>query len=415
MFYIHLMVIILGFILAPAAAHALTEEEIYKIASPAVYPIFGANQEKDIPQSIGNAVAVSKTVLATNCQVALSKKYIWIKSANKNESGKIIYKDTKQDLCLIEIPSHTLQFIKLNQSAETGIGEEVFVIGTSENLNKSLSKGTLFDKLKYDENDFIIQTDALIPTGTSGSGLFDSNGRLIGITTNHTVKANISTAIPSEWIVKVMPKEPEPIPTVNTVNGQINNALVALGIFGKDKVGLYRHNDRCYIYINGYNENNELTSSALWSPAQADKLIIFQNTNSANISFDILDNQVIKKRDNNDLKIINSYLILDGDTYDLLGNTAYPFMVATLDEDPVSLLIGSDQFAVKLKDADNTAHDPQITFKLLGLNEAMTAYNNVCKAKPTQPQPSEKPTPEKPMNLNLTPLERPKNAQQITP
>ena len=52
----------------------------------------------------------------------------------------------------------------------------------------------------------IIQTDAAISPGSSGGGLFDGEGNLVGITTIKFVDDDIegiSFAIPADWILEL--------------------------------------------------------------------------------------------------------------------------------------------------------------------------------------------------------------------
>ena len=54
------------------------------------------------------------------------------------------------------------------------------------------------------ENASLIQTNAAISPGSSGGGLFDSEGRLIGLTTWKIREGeNLNFAIPVDWVLEL--------------------------------------------------------------------------------------------------------------------------------------------------------------------------------------------------------------------
>jgi S1-C subfamily serine protease len=85
------------------------------------------------------------------------------------------------------------------------VGERVFAIGAPEGLDLTLSEG-IISRLEVwkpegvpDAESMVeqIQTTAAISPGSSGGGLFDQAGRLIGITTSSIRGAqNLNFAIP---------------------------------------------------------------------------------------------------------------------------------------------------------------------------------------------------------------------------
>jgi serine protease Do len=62
------------------------------------------------------------------------------------------------------------------------VGEDVAAIGNPKGLDTSLSRGLVAQKRNKSGHAYI-QTDAAISSGSSGGGLFDTSGNLVGITT----------------------------------------------------------------------------------------------------------------------------------------------------------------------------------------------------------------------------------------
>ncbi len=62
------------------------------------------------------------------------------------------------------------------------MGDPVYTVGAPSGLDRTLGDG-LISGLRSGEGRHYIQTTAPISPGSSGGGLFDENGNLIGITT----------------------------------------------------------------------------------------------------------------------------------------------------------------------------------------------------------------------------------------
>ena len=62
------------------------------------------------------------------------------------------------------------------------IGDAAFAVGNPRGLEKSISKG-IISGLRHSSGTSFIQTTAAISPGSSGGGLFDATGNLVGITT----------------------------------------------------------------------------------------------------------------------------------------------------------------------------------------------------------------------------------------
>src|ERR1700690_1762199 len=80
------------------------------------------------------------------------------------------------------------------------IGERVYAVGSPHGLERSISEG-LVSGLPGAAPDTIIQTTAAISHGSSGGGLFDSSGVLIGITTLFLKDGqSLNFAVPADQI-----------------------------------------------------------------------------------------------------------------------------------------------------------------------------------------------------------------------
>ena len=159
----------------------------------------------------GSGVIIRSNVVATNCHVVNGNDDIIIyKHDNRRASTDTLFgatirrRDIARDLCLLSVPGLQGAATTARQYDTLKIGEDVYAIGSPQGLDLSLSSG-LVSQLRYGTNGRYIQTDAAISPGSSGGGLFDSNGNLIGILTEKIVGENvegIGFAIPADLVLR---------------------------------------------------------------------------------------------------------------------------------------------------------------------------------------------------------------------
>ena len=160
----------------------------------------------------GSGVVVRPNVVATNCHVIDSGGRIVIyKHDNRRATTDTTYnavirkRDTARDFCLLNVAG--LQGIpaKLRRYNTLDIGEDVYAVGSPRGLDLSLSSG-IISQLRQGTNTRYIQTDASVSPGSSGGGLFDSAGNLIGILTAKIADEDvegIGFAIPADLAVNL--------------------------------------------------------------------------------------------------------------------------------------------------------------------------------------------------------------------
>ena len=148
---------------------------------------------KEIAQ--GSGVVVSKNNVATNCHVIARATQIAVRQSEDVRAGKtyrmkavLTAQDSKRDLCLLfvaklsDAPAGTP--VPLGSARDASIGDEVYAIGAPHGLELSLSRGIIsqFRSIGGKQAAPVIQTDVAVSPGSSGGGLFDQQGQLIGIT-----------------------------------------------------------------------------------------------------------------------------------------------------------------------------------------------------------------------------------------
>ena len=164
-------------------------------------------------ESQGSGVIIRPNLVATNCHVVDDGTAIIVYKANNRRAQKdeefraqIHRAHEARDLCLLEVPGLWGIPANLRRTDSLTVGESVYAIGAPQGLDYSLSAGVI-SQLRKEEGESIplIQTDAAISPGSSGGGLFDAQGNLVGITQSKIVDDSaegIGFAIPADWILQ---------------------------------------------------------------------------------------------------------------------------------------------------------------------------------------------------------------------
>jgi hypothetical protein len=171
----------------------------------------------------GSGVAVSATQIVTNYHVVAGATRVSISSPTQSLSGSVQRVDVARDLALVGAPGLSMPAVGTRSSGALRIGERAYAIGAPHGLALTLSEG-LVSGLRSYKGGMAVQTTAAISPGSSGGGLFDEAGRLIGITTFGLEGDGLNFALPAEWAVALAVgaagSAPEDVPAQTTIAAQ---------------------------------------------------------------------------------------------------------------------------------------------------------------------------------------------------
>ncbi len=186
----------------PQRRAALNPEAIFHLVSHSVAVVEALDpQERVIAQ--GSGVAVANHLLVTNRHVIVDGTSIRVRREGAAWAARLLRSDIDHDLSLLEVPDAAFPAVALRPSATVNVGERVYAVGAPEGLELTFADGLIsalraFDGLRF------IQTTVPVSHGSSGGGLFDAEGRLLGITTfQFRDGQNLNFAIPSECVAAV--------------------------------------------------------------------------------------------------------------------------------------------------------------------------------------------------------------------
>ena len=195
-----------------AIAWGASAKDVFTRVAPSVVVVLALDdQGKTVGQ--GSGVVVGEYEVVTNCHVlgkaadvAVRQAADWSGRESYRMAAYLVARNDERDLCLLfvdELPEPpAAQAVRLGAAKVLSIGEEVYSVGAPAGLELSLSRGVVsqlrgaFGKRSAP----LVQTDAAISPGSSGGGLFNQSGELVGITTFKWRGESLNFALPAEWI-----------------------------------------------------------------------------------------------------------------------------------------------------------------------------------------------------------------------
>ena len=189
-------------------SHALTPTELYNRVSPSVAVIYTLNSQGTVDGN-GSGVVVAKNRVITNCHVTDKARRLAVDFGDGRSPGVVVARNAGQDLCLLATDTKAVPPVRLRSADGLQIGEQVYAIGAPYGLERTLSPGLISGKRTY-KTHIVIQTTAAISPGSSGGGLFDEAGALIGVTRFYLEQGqSLNFAMPTDWIGATLAKGTE--------------------------------------------------------------------------------------------------------------------------------------------------------------------------------------------------------------
>lgn len=184
--------------LALSDGKELRPQDVFEQVSGAVYVV-------KTPTSLGSAVAISARELLTNCHVVEAAAKVGLEHEGRQLSALVVSANKDADRCVLRIANSDRPmavWVRVRPYADVKVGERVFSVGSPKGLELTLAEGMISSKRALAASR-LFQTSAPISPGSSGGGLFDAQGHLVGITTFMLKDAqNLNFAIAAEEYAK---------------------------------------------------------------------------------------------------------------------------------------------------------------------------------------------------------------------
>ncbi len=185
-------------------AQALAADQIFEKLSPSVWTVVSFDA-RSRTQAQGSAVVVAPGRVVTNCHVVDKGAGFAVQRENVSYGATLEWQDPDRDLCQLKVSDFSAPPVELAGSGSLKVGSRVYAIGSPQGYEMTLSDGLISALRRGDDGELVhIQTTTPISPGSSGGGLFDAEGRLVGITTSGARDSqNLNFAVPAMLIAEL--------------------------------------------------------------------------------------------------------------------------------------------------------------------------------------------------------------------
>lgn len=168
-------------------AEEVRAEAVYERVAKSVYVVIAGPSRRALVTrdgvAQGSAVALDNATLVTNCHIIEGRPDIRVVADGRLFAARVVAADVDADTCILGTSGVQLSpVIGIRRSNAVRVGEEVYAIGSPRGFTNSMSKG-IVSQIRAAASRRLLQTTAQISGGSSGGGLFDRYGNLVGITT----------------------------------------------------------------------------------------------------------------------------------------------------------------------------------------------------------------------------------------
>jgi hypothetical protein len=185
-------------------------------ASKAVATLLIYDSNRNLVGTASGVFISSEGTLVTNYHVLETKNLSSIVARLKTGASydyiAPIGSSKQHDLAILTFDAKEVPFINVQNDLKAEMGEHIMTIGSPKGLEQTISEGIVSYPEREIEGIDLIQFTAPISPGSSGGGLFNKWGHILGVTTSSLSTRNtqnINFAVPVKYIKRIVRKEPE--------------------------------------------------------------------------------------------------------------------------------------------------------------------------------------------------------------
>jgi tetratricopeptide (TPR) repeat protein len=231
------VIIFVVMIIIGSNAAAKTAADIFEMASQSVVAIHVYDERGKV--GVGSGVVLSANEVVTNCHVIERAIRIKVHQSTNDYNASSRYSDRERDVCSLSVFGMKGQPVQSGNAETLKVGSRVYAIGTPQGLELTLSEG-IISSLRHVIGGQLLQITTPISSGSSGGGLFDEEGKLVGLTTFYVSEGQqLNFAVPVEWVGELSSRHEKEAKITEDDHDWLGEALT-LGR-KKDWAGLITH------------------------------------------------------------------------------------------------------------------------------------------------------------------------------
>ncbi|MDX1916095.1 MAG: trypsin-like peptidase domain-containing protein [Methylophilus sp.] len=163
---------------------------------------------------LGSGVVVAKDQVVTNCHVVANAVSVSVVSNGSSFPASGVIPDWKHDVCVLKVEGLDAPSATIGSSKNLKYEQPVFTIGYPSFLPIPTSTYGVVKGLFPMDDSVVIRATSSFRMGASGGGVFDDDGKLVGIITLKSPGRNAYYYnMPVEWVQALLDKPVQPIVT----------------------------------------------------------------------------------------------------------------------------------------------------------------------------------------------------------
>lgn len=178
-----------------------TEQKIYKTLLPSLTQFFAVKTGEREELARDDAIALDQHHVVADCNVATMGDFAILGVHLKPHQAIMDYQDPNKDFCIFSINDAQLTPVTMRPSKSLKPNEKFYVVILKDAHIKTSLQGNIVKLSTVNNSSYIETSIPLTPSTTDG--LYDSDGKLIGITTDKMTANNHGLAIPAETLLNV--------------------------------------------------------------------------------------------------------------------------------------------------------------------------------------------------------------------
>lgn len=219
-------------------AGAKSPADVFEGVSGSVVVVYGKDPKGKVI-SLGSGVTLAASEVATNCHVVDEASDLSVRHMGVEYPAARQHSDYDRDVCSLVVPGLKAKVAQLGTTQALKVGQRVYVIGAPYGLELTLSEG-IISSLREVQGGRYIQITAPISAGSSGGGLFDEEGLLIGLPTFYLSEGQqLNFAVPVEWVKALPQREAVAKRSATTITTWVSKAIELEA--KEDWAGLLKH------------------------------------------------------------------------------------------------------------------------------------------------------------------------------
>ena len=182
----------------------LAPDVLFARVSPSIWVVQASDAQGKV-LATGSAIATAAGTAVTSCQLLAKASTVTLKRDNVSYGAALALPDVERDLCQLRIPNLPASIAEVAPANAQQVGMPLYVIGAPRGKELTLGIGMLGGIRRSTTGELeALQLAAAPEAGLGGAGVFDAQGRLVGLLPASATGAAISNlAMPASWIAQL--------------------------------------------------------------------------------------------------------------------------------------------------------------------------------------------------------------------